>query len=57
MRWLTVRRAVRSRLFYLTKLVIYIDRDDWWIGYYRGPNNHYVCLLPTIVVRWRRGRA
>lgn len=33
---------------------VYIDTRDWWIGYYGGPNHHYVCLLPTVVVRWRR---
>jgi hypothetical protein len=33
---------------------IYIDTADWWIGYYRGPNHHYVCLVPTVVIRWER---
>lgn len=33
---------------------IYRDTDDWWIGYYRGPHHHYVCPLPTLVIRWRR---
>lgn len=32
----------------------YIDTRDWWIGYYRGPDYHYVCLLPCVVIRWRR---
>lgn len=32
----------------------YIDTNDWWIGYYRGPNHHYVCPLPTTVIRWTR---
>jgi hypothetical protein len=30
---------------------------DWfpkWIGYYRGPNHHYVCPVPSVVIRWRR---
>jgi len=35
----------------------YIDTNDWWIGYYRGPNHHYVCPLPTLVIRWRRGQS
>jgi hypothetical protein len=57
-RWFVpLRRAVRLRLFYLVNAVIYIDRADWWIGYYRGPNHHYVCLVPTVVIRWRRGAA
>ena len=33
---------------------VYIDKADWWIGYYRGPNHHYVCVLPTVVIRWPR---
>lgn len=35
---------------------IYRDLSDWWIGYYRGPNHHYVCPLPTVVIRWSRHR-
>ncbi len=35
-------------------LKIYIDTNDWWLGYYRGPSHHYVCLLPTLVIRWAR---
>lgn len=33
---------------------IYVDTNDWWIGYYRGASHHYVCPLPTIVIRWPR---
>lgn len=33
---------------------VYRDYADWWIGYYRGPNHHYVCPLPTMVIRWKR---
>lgn len=33
---------------------IYQDMNDWWVGYYRGATHHYVCLLPTIVIRWDR---
>ena len=32
----------------------YFDLNDWWIGYYRGDRHHYVCPLPTLVIRWRR---
>lgn len=32
---------------------LYIDTNDWWIGYYRGDTHHYVCPLPTLVIRWR----
>lgn len=34
----------------------YRDRNDWWIGYYRGDEHHYVCPLPTIVLRFPRRR-
>lgn len=33
---------------------VYFDFDDWWVGYYRGSQYHFVCPLPTIVIRWRR---
>lgn len=33
---------------------VYFDFNDWWIGAYRGPNHWYVCLLPCVVIRWRR---
>lgn len=33
---------------------VYFDFNDWWVGYYRGPNHHYVCPAPTVVIRWRR---
>lgn len=33
---------------------VYFDFNDWWVGYYRGPNQHYVCVLPTLVVTWGR---
>jgi hypothetical protein len=57
-RFVPARRWLRSRLWYFVfGRVIYIDPADWWVGYYRGPNHHYVCLLPTVVIRWRRGAA
>lgn len=33
---------------------VYHDPDDWWVGYYRGSQHHFVCPLPTIVIRWPR---
>jgi hypothetical protein len=36
---------------------VYIDTNDWWIGYYRGDRHHYVCPLPTVVLRWKRKAA
>ena len=35
---------------------LYLDLRDWWVGYYRGAHHHYVCVLPTLVLRWPRGR-
>jgi hypothetical protein len=35
----------------------YLDFHDWWIGYYRGDSHHYVCPLPTVVIRWDRRAA
>lgn len=36
------------------ELKVYLDSRDWWVGYYRGTDHHYVCLLPTVVLRWSR---
>lgn len=33
---------------------VYIDKNDWWVGIYRGPNHWYVCPLPCIVFRFNR---
>jgi hypothetical protein len=33
---------------------LYRDKNDWWVGYYRGEQFNYVCLLPTLVIRWPR---
>lgn len=33
---------------------VYIDPKDWWVGYYCGDTHHYVCPLPTVVIRWKR---
>jgi hypothetical protein len=38
------------------RLKVYIDTNDWWVGYYRGDTHHYICPLPTVVVRWNRSR-
>ena len=39
-----------------TSIRVYVDLRDWWVGYYRSRTHHYVCPLPTLVVRWRRFR-
>lgn len=36
---------------------VYFDVHDWWVGYYMGVNAHFVCLLPTVVIRIRRKHA
>ena len=33
---------------------MYIDRRDWWVGYYRGDSHHYVCPVLCLVIRWKR---
>lgn len=33
---------------------VYFDFRDWWVGYFRGDHFHYVCILPTVVIRWGR---
>lgn len=38
----------------MSPVTVYQDLADWWVGYYRGPNHHYVCPLPTVVIRWPR---
>jgi hypothetical protein len=37
-------------------LRLYLDPRDWWVGYYRGEEHHYLCVLPTLVLRWDRRR-
>lgn len=33
---------------------ILVDRRDWRVGYYRGPQHHHLCLLPCLTLRVRR---
>ena len=35
---------------------LYVDRSDCWVGWYRGEESHYVCLLPCLVIRIDRKR-
>ena len=39
---------------WLSRAKVYLDWHDWWVGYYLGKRHHYVCLLPCLVIRWRR---
>ncbi len=47
-------RTLRTEAHPEDDMKIYRDKNDWWIGYYRGIGHHYVCPLPTLVIRWRR---
>lgn len=38
----------------IRNLKIYRDNNDWWIGYYRGTKQHYIILIPIIVIRFDR---
>jgi len=38
----------------VSRLKIYIEPRDVWIGWYRDPRFHYVCPLPCLVFRWSR---
>lgn len=38
----------------LRGLRVYLDTRDRWIGHYLGERHHYVCPLPTVVIRWDR---
>ena len=38
-------------------MTVYFDRNDWWVGVYRGPHHWYVCPLPCIVFRFDRAAA
>lgn len=46
--------AIGVYIFKTNKMKVYRDYNDWWIGYYRGENFHFVCPLPTVVFRWPR---
>lgn len=43
-----------TRRLTLGRLSMYIEPRDLWIGVYVGPDATYLCLLPTVVLRWRR---
>jgi hypothetical protein len=41
----------------VSRLAVYFDSRDWWIGLYRDTDRRrlYVCPLPCLVIRWQRG--
>lgn len=50
------REGYRENEWGSRELSLYIDTNDWWVGIYRGPNHWYMCLVPMIVIRWKRFR-
>ncbi len=38
-----------------SRLRLYIEPRDAWIGAYIAPQAIYVCPLPFVVIRWQRG--
>lgn len=34
-----------------SRLEVYVDWRDWWVGVYRGPDATYICPLPCVVIR------
>lgn len=39
----------------ISRLSIYIEPRDIWVGVYVAPTAIYVCPLPMLVLRWDRG--
>lgn len=37
-----------------SKVYAYFDPRDFWVGVYVSTEAVYVCLLPTLVIRWSR---
>ncbi len=36
---------------YRSRVDVYVDWRDWWIGVYRGPDATYICAVPCLVIR------
>lgn len=43
-----------SRRLSLGRLQLYAEPRDAWIGAYIAAEAIYICLLPFLVIRWRR---
>ncbi len=40
-----------------SRLRVYLEPRDAWVGVYNAPGAVYVCLLPFVVIRWmKRGK-
>ena len=38
----------------MSRLRVYIEPRDAWVGVYVAPRAVYVCPLPFLVIRWQR---
>lgn len=38
----------------VSRLRIYLEPRDCWVGVYVAPKAVYVCLVPFVVIRWSR---
>ena len=39
-----------------SRVYVYFEPRDLWVGAYVAEDAVYVCILPTLVIRWRRGQ-
>lgn len=39
----------------MTDLKVYFDLRDWWVGVFVDEYHWYICPIPTLVFRFRRG--
>lgn len=47
-------RRARTRHRLSSRVAVYLEPRDAWVGAYVGPHHLYVCPLPFVVVRWTR---
>lgn len=40
----------------MTRLSVYVEPRDAWVGAYIAEKAVYVCPVPFLVIRWQRGR-
>lgn len=43
-----------SRRLVAGRLSVYVEPRDAWVGVYVAPRAVYVCVLPFLVLKWRR---
>jgi hypothetical protein len=44
------------RLYSGRRLALLFEPRDLWVGLYIAPAVYYLCLLPTLVLVWERGK-